>query len=102
MTYLFNAMPANTTYPKMQDNDGKNNCLICFHSAFPAPHNLCHMDSCIAPKHHKQHSPRLHIDLSKEPWQSKQEAYWLLHPGVDALICPTAAFQKLTPSAKWP
>jgi hypothetical protein len=108
MTYLFQAMPANTTYPRMQNHDGKNNCLMCFRSAFPAPHNLCHLDSCIAIKHRKRHSPRLHIDLSQESWRSKPESYWqpvvdwLLYPGVDALIRPTAAFRKLTPSAKWP
>jgi hypothetical protein len=49
MTYIFKAMPAdNTPYPKLMDTDGKPNYLLCFCSAFPAPHNLCQLDTCIA------------------------------------------------------
>jgi hypothetical protein len=48
MTYLFKAMLDNAHYPKMNDTDGKANCLICFHGAFPAPHNSCQLDTCIA------------------------------------------------------
>jgi hypothetical protein len=28
-------------YPKLTDTHGKSDCLLCFHSAFPAPRNLC-------------------------------------------------------------
>jgi hypothetical protein len=34
MTYLFTAMPANVSYPKMADPDGKPDCLICFVALF--------------------------------------------------------------------
>jgi hypothetical protein len=107
MTYLFDAMPAHTQYPKMTNNDGKADCLICFRSAFPSPHNSCQLESCIALKRRQRDNQRLHIDLAVEPWRSKPEAYWqpvvawLRLPGVDALIRPTAAFKKLTPSANW-
>ena len=76
MTYIFKAMPDNTPYPKLTDTDGKPDCLLCFCSAFPVPHNLCQLDTCIAAKRCKQENQRLHIDLSQEPWRSKPEAYW--------------------------
>jgi hypothetical protein len=108
MTYLFKAMPDNTHYPKMANTDGKADCLICFRSAFPSPHNSCCIDTCIAAKRRNRgEKQRLHIDLSQEPWRSKPEPYWqpvvdwLRLPGVDALILPTAAFKQLTPSAQW-
>jgi hypothetical protein len=108
MNYLFKAMPENTHYPKMTDTDGKPDCLICFYSAFPYPHNSCQLESCIAAKRRRKDNQRLHIDLSKEPWRSKPELYWqpvvdwLKLPRVDTLIRPTAVFRKLTPSANWP
>jgi hypothetical protein len=107
MTYIFKAMPDNTPYPKLTDTNGKPDCLLCFLSAFPAPHNSCQLDTCIAAKRRKRENQRLHIDLSQEPWRSKPEAYWqpvvtwLQLPGVDTPIRPTAAFKQITHSANW-
>jgi hypothetical protein len=107
MNYLFKSMvPDNIQYPKMTDNDGKVDCLICFCSAFPSPHNVYQLDTCIA--HTRQRHQRLHIDLSIEPWRSKPEAYWqpvvdwlVKLPSVGKLANPTAAIKLITPSANW-
>jgi hypothetical protein len=107
MTYIFKAMPDNTPYPKLTDTDDKPDRLLCFRSAFPAPHNSCQLDTCITATRRKRETQRLHIDLSQEPWCSKPEAYWqpvvtwLQLPGVNALIRSTAAFKQITPSANW-
>jgi hypothetical protein len=107
MTYVFKALPENISYSKMVDNDGKPDCLICFRSAFPYPHNSCQLERCIAAKRRRRDNQRLHVDLSKEPWHSKPEAYWkpvvdwLRLPGVKGFLRPTTAFKKLTPSANW-
>jgi hypothetical protein len=91
-TYIFKAMPDNTSYPKLTDTNGKTNCLLCFCSAFPAPHNLCKIDTCIAAKRCTRKTQDLHINLEQEPWQSKPETYcqpvvaWLKLPGVDTLM----------------
>jgi hypothetical protein len=109
ITYIFDALPEHTQFPKLTDSDGKVDCLICFRSAFAPPHNQCHTPTCIAAKRKKQgDSRRIHIDLSIDPWRSKPEAYWqsvvdfLTTPGVDAVLKPTAAFKQLTPTAAWP
>jgi hypothetical protein len=89
MTYIFKAMPDNTPYSKLTDTD------------FPAPHNSCQLNTCIATKRCKQENQRL------EPWRSKPATYWqpviawLKLPDGDALIRPTAAFKQITPLAKW-
>jgi hypothetical protein len=109
MTYIFSALPEHTgrQYPKMMDNDGKADCLICFRSAFWSPHNTCQLETCITARRRQRDNQRLHIDLPQEPWRSKPEIYWkpvvawLQHPGVDLIVKPTAAFKSLTPSAKW-
>jgi hypothetical protein len=108
MTYIFDAMPERTQYPKMLDTDGKAVCLICFRSAFPPPHNTCQLDTCITARRRRRDNQRLHIDLhQEEPWQSKPEMYWkpvidwLQHPGVDLIVKPTAAFKCLTALANW-
>jgi hypothetical protein len=107
MTYIFKAMPDNTPYPKLTDTAGKPDCLLCFHSGFPAPHNSCQLDTSIAAKRRKRENQCLNIDLGQGPWRSKPETYWqpvvtwLKLPGVDALIRPTAAFKQITPSADW-
>jgi hypothetical protein len=97
VTYLFKAMPDNTPYPKINDTDGKPNCLIRSCSALPAPHHSCQLDTCIAARRQKRDNPCLHIDLAQEPWRSKPEAYWqpvmtwLQLPRVNILMRPTAA-----------
>jgi hypothetical protein len=107
MTYIFAAMPERTNYPKMMDNDGKADCLICFCSAFPPPHNSCQLETCITAQKRHRGNQRLHIDLSQEVWRSKPETYWkpvvdwLQFPGVDRIVKPTAAFKSLTPLANW-
>jgi hypothetical protein len=108
MTYIFKALPDNFPYLKMVNNDGKQDCLICFCSAFPYLHNSCQLETCIAANQQQQNNQRLHIDLTKEPWHSKPESYWqpvvdwLRLPSVDGILRPTPYFKKLTPLAKWP
>jgi hypothetical protein len=69
ISYIFDALPEHTHFPKLTDTDGKADCLICFCSAFPPPHNQCHTLTCIAPKRKKRgDSCRIHIDLTIDPW----------------------------------
>jgi hypothetical protein len=42
LSYIFDAMPPHTSFPKLTHTNGKVDCLICFRSALPPPGNQCH------------------------------------------------------------
>jgi hypothetical protein len=92
-------------FPLIPDSTGTLD-YICFHSAFPPPHNRCTTSKC---KNHFVTPPktRLHVDPSVEPFKSKPEAYWqpivlfLLLPEVAEHFKPSAALKALTPSTPW-
>jgi hypothetical protein len=100
---LFGRFQRPIQFPRLKHTNGTLQ-TICLNSAFTPPHNCCLTRLC---GDRKNRIPRLHIDLSREPWRSKPEAYWL--PLVKFLqddavyqhIRPTEALKRLTPSAKW-
>jgi hypothetical protein len=105
ITSLIARLPVGTRFPQLSEGDGKS-YYMCFHSAFPAPHNRCYTAKCKNFKARPAQS-RTHIDLSLDQWKSKPEAYWL--PIVEFLqsaavsqhFRPSAAFIAVTPSTTW-
>jgi hypothetical protein len=111
LNYIFDAMPPHTSFPTLTVTNGKVDCLVCFRSASPPPNNnQCHTASCISSKRKKRsgNSRQLHIDPHSQPGRSQPENYWkpvvdfLLLPGIDAVLKPTATFKQLTLTAPWP
>ena len=92
-------------FPQLPNSNGELR-FICFNSALASPRNTCCTSQC---KNRKKNVPsnRPHIDLSKEPWCSKPEAYWkplvdwFQHDMVKVVVRPTKAFKDMTPSASW-
>jgi hypothetical protein len=92
-------------FPLIPDSKGTLD-YICFHSAFPPPHNCCTTAKCknlfVSPP-----KTRLHVDPSIEPFKSKPEAYWqpvvtfLLLLEVAKYFKPRAVLLALTPSTSW-
>ena len=103
---LYGKFHAPLTYPRFPTNTGTSQTL-CLNSSFVAPHNTCTTRLCGDRKCNPRMA-RLHIDLSRDEWKKKPEAYWdplvafLLHSEVTPHICPTQALKKLTPNAAWP
>jgi hypothetical protein len=110
LNYIFDAIPPHTSFPKLTNINNKVDCLICLRGALPPPNNQCQTASCISSKRKNRSgdSWRLHIDLHSKPWRSQQENYWkpvvnfLLLPGDDTVLKPTAAFKQLIPAVPWP
>ena len=92
-------------FPRLPASNGTLQ-TICLNSVLPAPYNCCLLRLC-GDKKATPRAPRLHIDLSKEPWRSKPEAYWT--PMVEFLqmepviphMKPSAALKRATPNTKW-
>ena len=106
ITSVLHRLPRPGRFPTLTDDHGTLS-YICFKSCFAAPHDRCVTKKCL---HNKMTplTPRLHIDLSVEPWKTKPELYWkslvewLLLPGVAPHFSPSAALKALTPTAAWP
>ena len=102
---LIKRIAAPVQFPHLPSANGTSQ-TICLNSVFPAPHNCCMLRLC-GDKKAVPRIPRLHIDMSKEPWRSKPENYW--KPMVDFLqneairqhLRPSAALKQATPSANW-
>jgi hypothetical protein len=105
ITTILARLPRGQRFPLVTDSNGTLQ-YICFHSAFPPPHNRCCTSKCknlkVTP-----HAPRLHVDPSVEPWRSKPESFW--NPVVvflqDSFVAqhfkPLAHLLSLTPSTVW-
>jgi hypothetical protein len=104
LNYIFDALPPHTSFPKLTNTGGKVDCLLCFCSALRPKQSMPHRKLYLR----SGNSQQLHIDLHTKPWCSQPENSWksvadfLLLPGVDAVIKPTAAFKQLTLTAPWP
>jgi hypothetical protein len=91
-------------FPRLNMPNGTSQ-TICLNSAFQMPHNCCDSKSC--GDRTTQPRPRLHLDLTREPWCSKSEDFWsllVLFLQTDAVrphIRPSQALQCLTPSTQW-
>jgi hypothetical protein len=112
---LPNGKPAITTimarlkkgcrFPQIPNANGTFD-YVCFHSAFPPPHNRCTTSKC---KNYYVTPPetRLHVDPSIEPFKSCTEEFWqpivafLQLPDVAEHFKPSAALIALTPSTRW-
>ena len=105
LTTIFGRFNRPIQFPRLEASPGTFQ-TICLNSSFLAPYNCCTTRLCGDRKSNPR-VPRLHIDLSKEPWKSKPEAYWapivqfLQNDIVYPHIRPTAALKRLTPHAKW-
>jgi hypothetical protein len=105
ITTIIARLPRGQRFPLVKDSTGTLQ-YICFHSAFPPPHNRCITGKC---KNHKVSPPvsRVHVDLSIEPWQSKPESFWepvvafLKEASVAVHFRPSAPLMALTPSTAW-
>jgi hypothetical protein len=92
-------------FPKIPEPNGTFEYL-CFHSYFPAPHNMCATSTC-SDKKTPPSSQRLHIDLSQQIWTAKPESYWdpliefLLDDVVRRYLQPSVALKHLNPSQTW-
>jgi hypothetical protein len=100
------ATPPGKRMPRLADTTGE--CLICFRSICPPPHNRCRVSTCgNASKRRSRVLPVLHIDLSCAPWNTKAEEFWqpfvlwLQEPSVALLLKPTPALIALTPATTW-
>jgi hypothetical protein len=92
-------------FPLIPNANGTSD-YMCFHSAFPPPHNRCNTAKCknmfVSPP-----TTRLHVDPTIEPFKSRPETYWqpivnfLLQPEVAEHFLPSEAFKALTPSTTW-
>jgi hypothetical protein len=105
-TQLFDRLPKGVLYPKLPSLTGTSQSNICFRSAFAPPHNCCKTSLC---RERRQPKPyRLHLDLHLPEWANKPESYWaplvsfLLDPLVSAVVQPSPAFRRATPSTNWP
>jgi hypothetical protein len=102
---LVRRISAPITFPRLPNANGTFQ-TICLSSAFMQPHNCCVLQRC-GDKKSNPPVPRLHIDLSIEPWRSKPESYWapvvafLQHDQISGHIRPTTAFKGVTPSTPW-
>ena len=102
---LVRQISAPISFPRLPTTTGTFQ-TICLNSAFPSPQNCCVLRLC-GNKKVSPPVPRLHINLSKDAWKNKPEAYWapvvefLQSPMVTPHVRPSAALKKLTPSAKW-
>jgi hypothetical protein len=102
---LVRRISAPISFPRLPTTTGTFQ-TICLNSAFPSPQNCCVLRLC-GNKKVSPPVPRLHIDLSKDAWKNKPEAYWapvvefLQSPMVTPHLRPSAALKKLTPSTKW-
>jgi hypothetical protein len=100
---LYGKFQMPVSYPRFPTTTGTSQTL-CLNSSFVGPHNTCLTRMC---GDRKNRMARLHIDLSKEVWRTKNEAYWaplvkfLLNPEVVPHVRPTPALKKLTPSTQW-
>jgi hypothetical protein len=105
LTTIFGRFNRPIQFPRLEAATGTSQ-TICLNSAFLAPYNCCTTRLC-GDRRSVPRIPRLHIDLSCEPWKSKPEAYWapmvqfLQNDIVYPHIRPTAALKRLTPNAKW-
>jgi hypothetical protein len=103
---LYGKFQMPVSYPRFPTNTGTLQTL-CLNSSFVSPHHTCTTRLC-GDRKSVPRMARLHIDLSKEEWKNKPEAYWapmmsfLLHAEVTPHIKPTQALRRLTPSTKWP
>jgi hypothetical protein len=103
---LYGKFQAPVQYPRFPTNTGTSQTL-CLNSSFVSPHHTCTTRLCGDRKSYPRMS-RLHIDLSKDEWKKKPEAYWapivafLKNPEVIPHIRPTKALKMLTPGASWP
>jgi hypothetical protein len=105
ITTILARLKKGARFPKLPDSNGTFE-YICFHSAFPAPHNRCVTAKC---KNYNAVPPtlRIHLDPTLEPWKSHPEAYWqpivafLQQEDVAAHFKPSATLRALTPSTPW-
>jgi hypothetical protein len=72
---LLARLPVGTRFPQMGEIYGKSR-YICFHGAFPPPHNKCTTSKCKNRKQSLSTATRLHVDPMTEPWKSKEEDFW--------------------------
>jgi hypothetical protein len=92
-------------FPRLPSDNGTLQ-TICLSSAFQQPYNCCILRLC-GDKKVVPRTPRLHIDLYKEPWRSKPESYWapmvifLQNEHVVPHIRPSAALKLATPNTQW-
>jgi hypothetical protein len=106
ITTLMARFKRGVRFPLIPNSNGTSD-YICFHSAFPSPHNRCNTSKC---KNHFVSPPttRLHVDPTIEPFKSRPETYWkpivtfLLQPEVAEHFLPSEALKALTPSTTWP
>ena len=103
---LFGRFNRPIQFPRLDSTTHGTSQTICLNSAFMNPHNCCTTRLC-GDRKSVPRIPRLHIDLSSEPWKSKPESYWaplvafLQNDSVYRHIRPTPTLKRLTPSAKW-
>jgi hypothetical protein len=105
ITTIMARLKRGTRFPLIPDSNGTFD-YICFHSAFPPPHNCCTTAKCknlfVSPP-----KTRLHVDPSIEPFKSKPEAYWqpivtfLQLPEAAEHFKPSAVLLALTPLTSW-
>jgi hypothetical protein len=106
ITSILSRLQRSTRFPKMPDSHGTYD-YICFHSAFPAPHNRCATSRC-KNQYASPPTTRLHLDPSVEPCKSQPEAYWqpivtfLLQEDVAKHFKPSSTLKALTPATVWP
>jgi hypothetical protein len=102
---LYGKFHAPVAYPRFPSSNGTSQTL-CLNSSFVSPHHTCTTRLCGDRKSNPRMT-RLHIDLSRDEWKQKPEAYWaplvafLQHPEVTPHIRPTQALKLLTPKAQW-
>jgi hypothetical protein len=103
---MLRRIAAPVPFPRLPSQNGTLQ-TICFNSAFMQPYNCCVLSRCGDKKAYPR-TPRLHMDLHKEPWKSKPEAYWapmvafLLNEHVRPHVRPSKALKGATPSTQWP
>jgi hypothetical protein len=105
ITTILARLKKGARFPKVQNSHGTFE-YICFHSAFPPPHNRCVTAKC---KNYYASPPtsRIHIDPSLDPWKSHPESFWqpivafLQQEDVASHFKPSAALLALTPSTTW-
>ena len=105
ITTILARLKRGTRFPKLPDSHGTFE-YICFHSAFPAPHNRCVTAKC---KNYYASPPtfRIHLDPSLEPWKSNPESFWqpivafLKQEDVSIHFKPSPTLVALTPSTTW-
>jgi hypothetical protein len=102
---LYGKFQMPVSYPRFPTNTGTLQTL-CLNSSFVSPHHTCTTRMC-GDRKSAPRMARLHIDLSRDEWKTKPEAYWnpivafLTNPEVVPHIRPTQALKRLTPSTKW-